>query len=109
MQVQVSRVAVLAGETDPKEALSKLLADPSIDGLVAGAGGTIDEVDGAIAYFRDVIASGRRIALLALGYGSSEDPGVGEMAVWMQGVLADVKIDWWRFSDPSWIPGQRTA
>jgi putative NIF3 family GTP cyclohydrolase 1 type 2 len=109
MQAQVTRVAVLAGETDPKEALGRLLADPAIDGLVAGAGGTIDEVDGAIAYFRDLIASGRKIALLAVGYGPSEDPGVGEMAVWMQGVLPDVKIDWWRFTDPSWIPAQRAA
>jgi putative NIF3 family GTP cyclohydrolase 1 type 2 len=101
---KVSRVAVLAGETDPKEALARLLADPRIDGLIAGAGGTIDEVDGAISYFRDLIATGRKIALLAVGYGPSEDPGVGEMTRWMQSALPGLDMQWWPTSDPSWIP-----
>lgn len=101
---KVKRVAVIAGETDPKEALARLLSDPKIDGVIAGAGGTIDEVDGAISYFRDVIATGRRIALLAVGYGPSEDPGISEMAQWMQSTLPDLKIEWWPTSDPSWIP-----
>jgi putative NIF3 family GTP cyclohydrolase 1 type 2 len=105
VHAQVRRVAVLAGETDPKEALARLISDPRIDGVIAGAGGTIDEVDGAIAYFRDVIASRRRIALLAVGYGPSEDPGVAAMAKWIQGVLPELKVDWWPTSDPSWIPG----
>jgi putative NIF3 family GTP cyclohydrolase 1 type 2 len=100
----VTRIAVLAGETDPKQALSQLLADPKIDGLVAGAGGVVDEVDGAISYFQDVIASGRKIAMLAVGYGPSENPGVAEMARWMRTVLPDLTIDWWPATDPSWIP-----
>lgn len=100
----VSRVAVLAGETDPKESLARLLADPRIDGLIAGAGGTIDEVDGAISYFRDLIATGRKIALLAVGYGPSEDPGVRDMTQWMQSVLPDIDFRWWPTNDPSWIP-----
>jgi putative NIF3 family GTP cyclohydrolase 1 type 2 len=101
---RVNRVAVVAGETDPKESLARLLADPKIDGLIAGAGGTIDEVDGAISYFRDLIATGRKIALLAVGYGPSQDPGVGEMTQWMQSVLPSLNIEWWPTSDPSWIP-----
>src|SRR5580692_302949 len=56
-----TRAAVLAGETDPTAALGRLLADTRIDGIVAGAGGTVDEVDGAIAYFRDVISAGRKV------------------------------------------------
>ncbi len=101
---RVSRIAVIAGETDPKEALARVLSDQKIDGVIAGAGGTIDEVDGAISYFRDVRATGRKIALLALGYGPSEGPGVEEMARWMQGVLPDLNIVWWPAQDPSWIP-----
>jgi putative NIF3 family GTP cyclohydrolase 1 type 2 len=101
---RVNRVAVIAGETDPKEALAKVLSDPKIDGVIAGAGGVIDEVDGAISYFRDVMATGRRVGLLALGYGSSEDPGVHDMAQWMRGVLPDLQLEWWPTSDPSWIP-----
>jgi putative NIF3 family GTP cyclohydrolase 1 type 2 len=104
MHSKITRVAVLAGETDPKQALAKLISNPRIDGVIAGAGGTIDEVDGAISYFQDVIATGRKIALLALGYGPSEEPGVADMAKWMQPVLPDVKVEYWATSDPSWIP-----
>ncbi len=100
----VTRVAVLAGETDPSPALAKLLADPKVDGLIAGAGGVVDEVDGAVAYFRDVVATGRKIAMLAVGYGPSHDPGGAEVARWMQSVLPDVPVEWWPVPDPSWIP-----
>jgi hypothetical protein len=100
----VRRIAVLAGETDPKQALSQLLADPRIDGIVAGAGGVVDEVDGAISYFQDLIGSGRRISMLAVGYGPSENPGVGEMARWMRSVLPDLAVEFWPVQDASWIP-----
>jgi putative NIF3 family GTP cyclohydrolase 1 type 2 len=100
----VTRVAVLAGETDPKEALAELLSDPKIDGIVAGAGGVVDEVDGAISWFQDLIASGRKIAMLAIGYGPSQDPGGADMAQWVRTVLPDFPVEWWPVSDPSWIP-----
>jgi len=100
----VTRLGVLAGETDPSPALAQLLADRKIDGLVAGAGGTVDEVDGAIAYFRDVIATGRRISMLAVGYGPSQEPGAAEFANWVKPVFPKLPVDWWRTPDPSWIP-----
>jgi putative NIF3 family GTP cyclohydrolase 1 type 2 len=100
----VTRIAVLAGETDPKEALAELLADPKIDGIVAGGGGVVDEVDGAISYFQDLIATGRRITMLAIGYGASQDPGVAEMANWVRTALPDCNVEWWPVRDPSWIP-----
>lgn len=100
----VSRTAIIAGETDPKQALAELISDPRIDGVIAGAGGVIDEVDGAISYFQDVIATGRKIAMLAVGYGSSEDPGVAQMARWMGSVLPDFTVEYWPTGDPSWIP-----
>jgi putative NIF3 family GTP cyclohydrolase 1 type 2 len=103
-EASVTRIAVLAGETDPKEALAELLADLKIDGIVAGGGGVVDEVDGAISYFQDLMATGRRIAMLAVGYGPSEDPGVADMAQWVQTVLPDFKVEWWPVYDPSWIP-----
>jgi len=100
----VTRVAVLAGETDPTPALARLLADPRIDGVIAGAGGTVDEVDGAIAYFQDVMASGRRIATLAIGHLPSEAPGCAEMAKWLRGVFPALPLEYWETPDPSWIP-----
>jgi hypothetical protein len=100
----LTRVAVLAGEADPKLGLAALIADPKIDGVIAGAGGVIDEVDGAIGYFQDVVASGRKIAMLAVGYGPSEQPGVAEVVRWMRTVLPDQSIDWWQVTDPAWIP-----
>jgi putative NIF3 family GTP cyclohydrolase 1 type 2 len=104
MNAGVTRVAVLAGETDPRQTLAKIISDPKVDGVIVGAGGMVDEVDGAISYFRDVIATGRKIALLAVGYGPSEEPGVQEMARWMQTALPDLSVEWWPAHDPSWIP-----
>jgi len=105
----VTRVAVLAGETDPKSGLAALIADPKIDGVIAGAGGVIDEVDGALSYFQDVVGAGRPIAMLAVGYGPSEEPGGEELARWMRGVLPGLPIEWWPAPDPSWIPRPRAG
>jgi hypothetical protein len=102
--ISVSRVAVMAGETDPTPALAALLADPKIDGVIAGAGGVVDEVDGAIGYFQDVVGSGRKIAMLAIGYGPSHDPGVAEMAGHLKTVFAGQTVDYWQVPDPAWIP-----
>jgi putative NIF3 family GTP cyclohydrolase 1 type 2 len=99
-----TRVAVLAGETDPKKGLAALLADPKIDGIIAGAGGMIDEVDGGIAWFQDLVSSGRKISMLAVGYGPSEEPGTAEMAGWLHTVLPSLTIEWWPAHDISWIP-----
>jgi hypothetical protein len=99
-----TRVAVLAGETDPTAALGRLLADTKIDGLVAGAGGTVDEVDGAIAYFRDVISAGRKIAMLTVGYGPSHEPGVADFALVARSVFQSFPVDYWKTPDPTWIP-----
>jgi hypothetical protein len=99
-----STVAVLAGETDPTAALGRLLADTKIDGIVAGAGGTVDEVDGAIAYFRDVISAGRKIAMLAVGYGPSHEPGVADFALWARSVFPSFPVDYWKTPDLTWIP-----
>ncbi len=103
LNATVTRVGVLSGETDPKQTLSKLISDPRIDGVIAGAGGMIDEVDGAISYFRDVIAT-RKIAMLAVGYGPSQEPGVAEMARWMKTALPELSVEYWPVNDPSWIP-----
>jgi putative NIF3 family GTP cyclohydrolase 1 type 2 len=104
LKATVTRVAVFAGSADTKRALADLIADPKIDGIITGAGGVIDEVDGAIGYFQDVIGSGRNIAMLAVGYGPSEDPGMEEMAKWLRTVLADQVIEWWPVRDAGWIP-----
>ena len=104
LKATVTRVAVFAGSADTKRALADLIADPKIDGIITGAGGVIDEVDGAIGYFQDVIASGRNIAMLAVGYGPSEDPGVEDMAKWLRTVFTDQVIEWWPVRDASWLP-----
>jgi hypothetical protein len=104
LATSVSRVAVLAGETDPTPALAALLADPKIDGLINGAGGVVDEVDGAIGYFQDIVGSGRKIAMLAVGHGPSHDPGVAEMAAYLKTVFSDRPVEYWPTPDAAWIP-----
>jgi putative NIF3 family GTP cyclohydrolase 1 type 2 len=100
----VTRVAVLAGETDPTPALARLLADPKIDGVIVGGGGTVDEVDGAIAWFQDLMATGRKIAMLAIGHLPSEAPGCAEMAKFLRGVFPALPVEYWETPDPGWIP-----
>lgn len=102
--LRVTRVAALAGETDPKREIAGLLRDQKLGCIVAGAGGIVDEVDGAISYFRDAITSGRKTALLAVGYGPSQNPGCEEMAKWVRSALPGHDVQWWPATDPAWIP-----
>ncbi|WP_368497750.1 Nif3-like dinuclear metal center hexameric protein [Herbiconiux sp. A18JL235] len=101
----VRKVAVLAGETDPVESLSELLSDPTIDAIVTGAGGILDEVDGGVSYFNDLRATGRRMTLIAVGFGPSHEPGVSEMARWIAEIVPDVEVEYWPSGDPVWMPG----
>jgi len=103
-ELVVRRVAVLAGETDPVESLSELLSDPSIDAIITGAGGILDEVDGGVSYFQDLRGTGRSIALIALGFGPSHEPGVNEMADWIREAVPGLDVEYWPSGDPSWIP-----
>lgn len=103
----VHRAAVLAGETDPVESLADLLSDPLVDCVVAGGGGILDEVDGGIAYFLDVMGTGRRVAMLTVGYGPSHEPGVREMADAMRSIIPELDVEYWPSGDPSWIPGEQ--
>lgn len=100
----VHRVAVIAGETDPVPAFADLLADPGIDCVIAGAGGILDEVDGGIAYFLDVMGAGRPISLMTVGYGPSHEPGVREMAAAIAQLIPDLDLEYWPSGDPSWSP-----
>lgn len=104
-QIIATRVAVIAGETDPVASLAELLADPSVDAVIAGGGGILDEVDGGIAYFLDAMA-GRRIAMLTVGYGPSHEPGVKEMADAISAAIPDLDVEYWPSGDPGWIPAR---
>ncbi|MDT3316383.1 Nif3-like dinuclear metal center hexameric protein [Microbacterium sp. KSW4-11] len=101
----VRTVAVLAGETDPVESLSALLSEPSIDAIVTGAGGILDEVDGGVSYFQDLRASGRRLSMITVGFGPSHEPGVREMAKWVAQVVPELDVQYWPSGDPTWVPG----
>lgn len=104
------RAIVLSGETDPKESFADILIDdPDIDCIITGAGGILDEVDGGIAYFRDVVASGRGIAMLTVGFAASHEPGVREMAQAIREAVPDLDVEYWPSGDPSWILGRDAA
>jgi hypothetical protein len=77
--------------------------------VVAGAGGILDEVDGGIAYFLDLLGRGRRIAMLTIGYGPSHEPGVREMGERMRRVLPDLDLEYWPSGDPAWIPRRESG
>ena len=63
----VSRACIIAGESDPVGTLADLLSDATVDLVITGAGGILDEVDGGISYFLDLMGTaGRRLAAVAL-------------------------------------------
>lgn len=100
------KAIVLAGETDPKECFADILeADPLVDCIITGAGGILDEVDGGIAYFMDTVASGRRIAMLTVGFAASHEPGVREMADAIGEAVPALDVEYWPSGETSWIPG----
>jgi putative NIF3 family GTP cyclohydrolase 1 type 2 len=103
-----TRVGVIAGETDPVSSLAELLADPSVDCIVAGAGGILDEVDGGIAYFLDAAAD-RPISMLTVGYGPSHEPGVREMTEAIRAAVPSLDIEYWASGDPGWVPSPASA
>jgi putative NIF3 family GTP cyclohydrolase 1 type 2 len=95
----VSRIAVMHGLVGTLS-LAKALRDPSASAVIVGETCEWE----ATPYFQDVMATGRRIGMLLVGYESSEDPGCADVAHWIQSVVPGLTAVWWKDSDPLWIP-----
>jgi putative NIF3 family GTP cyclohydrolase 1 type 2 len=94
-----NRVAIKAGMLDP-QTLARILRDPTIDTIIAG-----DAIEWeAVPYMQDVIATGRRAALVLTGFEVSMEPLGARIAQWAQALLAGYPVLW--LSEPDQV---RTA
>lgn len=78
------------------------LARPDVDVLVVGETREWETVE----YAQDLIASGRKKALVILGHVVSEQSGMKYCAEWLKGFVSEVPIDFVPAAEPFWRPGQ---
>ncbi len=89
-KLPIARVAVIHGLAFPTLVLSNALQDLAVDAVVTGS---TPEVDFCTTYIRDVIAAGRKIGFVQVGYEKSDYPGAVEVAQWLKTVLPGFPID----------------
>lgn len=100
----ITRVAVASGLVTPAK-LGRMLADPAVNGVVCGE---VVEWE-AGPYMQDVIASGRRAAMILTGFAASQEPNAGAMADWMRGVLPEFPVSYLPDANPIWTTRQERA
>jgi putative NIF3 family GTP cyclohydrolase 1 type 2 len=81
--------------------LQKLLAEPGVDLVVLGEPQWENELS---AYNFDLSAAGIKTGMIVLGQEISEDPGCGEMALWLKSFISEVPVQWIPAVEPSWMP-----
>jgi putative NIF3 family GTP cyclohydrolase 1 type 2 len=81
--------------------IQKMLAEPGVDLMVVGEPQWENELS---QYSFDLADSGARHGMIVLGQEVSEDPGCGEMAAWLKGVVREVPVSWIPAGEPCWMP-----
>jgi putative NIF3 family GTP cyclohydrolase 1 type 2 len=97
--LKVNKVALTHGRM-LVPALQKVLKEPGVDVVIIG-----EPVEWeASPYFQDLIASGARKGLIAIGLEASEEPGGKLTAAWLQSLFPDVmKVEWIPAGEPFWV------
>jgi putative NIF3 family GTP cyclohydrolase 1 type 2 len=98
--IRVSKAALSHGMYTLAD-LRQLLAEPGVDLLVLGEPRWENELS---LYNFDLDAAGIRKGMIVLGQQVSEEPGCGEMAVWLRSLVSEVPIEWIPAGEPSWMP-----
>lgn len=96
---KVSRVILSPGYYVVPD-LERHLADPAVDLIIIG-----EPVEWeASPYFADVVASGQKKGLIVLGNEVSQEPGSGEIALWLKTFIKEVPVEWVPAGEPTWMP-----
>lgn len=66
-------------------------------------GGDVREWE-TVEYFRDVVTHGQKKALIVLPHEGAEEAGMEECAIWLQGFVTEVPVQFIASGDPFWIP-----
>ena len=77
-----------------------LLAQEDVDVLIIGETHEWELVE----YAQDMIASGKRKALIILGHVVSEQAGMKYCAEWLRGFIREVPIEFIAAAEPYWSP-----
>ena len=78
-----------------------VMARPDVDVFVVGETREWETVE----YVQDMIASGRKKGLIAIGHVASEQAGMKYCAEWLKGFVAEVPVDFIPAAEPFWTPG----
>jgi putative NIF3 family GTP cyclohydrolase 1 type 2 len=75
---------------------------PDVDLVVVGETREWETVE----HVQDLIASGKKKALIMLGHVVSEQAGMKYCAAWLKGFVSEIPIDFIPAAEPFWTPGQ---
>ena len=93
----VSRVAASWGYNSREPGI-RTLAREDVDVLVAGEAREWEVVE----YAQDIIASGKKKALILIGHVASEQAGMKYCASWLKGFVTELPIDFVPAAEPFW-------
>ncbi len=97
----VSRVAASWGNVSLNPGIP-LLSQPGVDVLVMGETHEWELVE----YAQDMIASGKKRALIILGHVVSEQAGMKYCAEWLKTFITEVPVEFIAAAEPYWEPGK---
>jgi putative NIF3 family GTP cyclohydrolase 1 type 2 len=103
-KLAVSRVIASWGYVSQMPGIP-LLARPDIDVLVVGETREWELVE----YAQDMIASGKKKALILLGHVVSEQAGMNYCAEWLRSFIPEIPVDFVAAAEPFWRPGKPVA
>ena len=99
--MRVSRVAASWGNVSLNPGIP-LLSQPGVDVLVLGETREWELVE----YAQDMIASGKKKALVILGHVVSEQAGMKYCAEWLRSFITEVPVEFIAAAEPYWEPGK---
>ena len=97
--LRVNRVAASWGYYTFNPA-NLVVARPDIDAFVVGETREWETVE----YVQDMIASGKKKALIVIGHVASEQAGMKYCAEWLKGFVSEVPVEFVAASEPFWTP-----
>ena len=81
--------------------LQEFLKEPDVDLIVIAEAIEWESCE----YFRDILTwKGKNKAMVLIGREASEDPGYGEVALWLKKFIPEVDIKWIPANEPFWVP-----
>jgi putative NIF3 family GTP cyclohydrolase 1 type 2 len=95
---RVSRIRVGVGYATPA------INDPEIDVVISGEQQETDGRFDSPTYVVDAAALGIAKGWIVLGHSVSEEPGMQEMAEWIQGFVPELPVRLVEAGEPFWVP-----